>query len=248
MWIEDAGLGAPVDLSARLRLPSVDGEEVSRSNRCLVVGRWLDRAGWALERLETEPMGERLAAELLITWQALGRMADDVVHEEYREERHTQRERLEQVVLARREELTKLAPQSFTVDTWMSALGEYAAQVGPAPQRWSEEQAAYAVMLLEGLDDALLLEAALEALEAEFAPESVVFLEQLHKAAVVAGEHAGSLLPAQGLIQATCWTLRPIPEQALGSYPLWLKLVDVYAAWAIFEGLVQLGVRAMREP
>lgn len=118
-----------VDLTSSLRLSSVDGEELGKERQMLVVGRWLDRAGWVLERLEDEPMGERLAAELLVTWQALYRLADDVVGLDGAE-RVQLREELERVVCVRREELVTLAPKAFCFAQWRDALAEYVTQVG----------------------------------------------------------------------------------------------------------------------
>lgn len=218
-----------LDKAKALWLPSLEvGEE--KEHRELVVGRWLDRASGALERLESEPLGARAAAELLVTWQALGRMAQDAPHRGEREALHGE---LGAAVKARRDVLPMLAQSCFTPHLWVEALREHVAKVGSLVA-WDAPTAERAMMLVEGLDDALLCEDALDALGAQLTQG---FASGLEAASDVLEEHADSLVPAYRFIQATAAVLDMARVEPPASYALWFEIVQACKAWAIFEGL-----------
>lgn len=217
-------------LAQALRFAALDEAAEAAEHQELAVGRWLDRASWALERLGSEPLVARLAAELLVTWQALGRMAEDAPHREEREALH---EALRAAVEARRDMLPALAQRAFRPDVWVEALREHAAEVG-VPSTWDAPTAERAVMLIEGLDDALLCEDALEALGA---PLTVELAAGLEAASEALEEGADSLVPAYRFIQASSAVLNMSLDELPASYMVWLELAQACKAWAAFEGL-----------
>lgn len=233
--------GGQVGLCDSLQLPLLDEVAEAAEHQELVVGRWLDRASWALERLADEPLGERLAAELLVTWQALGRMALDAPHGEERGALHRA---VGQVIEARRDVLPLLAQQAFTPAVWADALREYADEVGGVPSAWDAATAERAMMLVEGLDDALLCEDALEALGASLTAE---FAAELETASVALEVSVDSLVPAYRFIQANIAVLNTSRSELPASYLLWLELVQACKAWAAFEGLRHLAQLAADE-
>jgi hypothetical protein len=221
------------ELAARLRRPALDVEDEEGLEE-LAVGGWLDRASWALERLEAEELGSRLAAELLITWQALARMADDAPHADDRAALYAGLD----AVCARGAELVVLGAGAFAFEAWGMALAAYDAEVG-VPTSWDAETAERARVLIEGLDDALLFEAAAEALGVALDEATA---EALQRCAIAGGEAAHSLVPAQVFIRAVAATLNPSMEEASGTYPLWLELMEAREAWAVGEVVVRAAV------
>jgi hypothetical protein len=227
-------------LAGALRFAAMDGGAEAEEHQELVVGRWLDRASWALERLESEALGTRLAAELLVAWQALGRMAQDAPHREEREALHSV---LSEAVVARRDVLPAMAQQDFTPHAWAEALREHAAEVG-SPSVWDAPTAERAMMLVEGLDDALLCEDALEALDA---PLTAAFASGLEAANEALDEGADSLVPAYRFIQANTAVLNMLLGEPPASYMLWSELAQACKAWAAFEGLRRMARLAADE-
>jgi hypothetical protein len=223
----------PGEFAVQLRRPALDAAH-EEGLEGLAVGGWLDRASWALERLDVEAMGARLAAELFITWQALARMAGDAPHAE---ERVELREQLD-AWCGRGAELVKLGAAAFAFDVWHTALTAYAAEVG-VPTSWDAATAERARVLIQGLDDALLFEAAAEALGVAL---DEAMSDALQRCAVAGADAAHSLVPAQVFIRATAATLNPSMEEASGTYPLWLSLMEAREAWAVGEVVVRAAV------
>ena len=118
---------------------------------------------------------------------------------------------------------------------WKQGLAAYEARVG-VPSSWDEEDAASARALIEDLDDALLFEAAAEALDV---PLPVELADALQDCAVRGAEAAHSLVPAQVFIRAMAAVLEPTMQEATGTYPLWLALMEAREAWALGEVIVR---------
>lgn len=227
-------------ITSRLQLSALDGADEAAQHRSLVVGRWLDRASWALERLESEALDARLAVELLVVWQALGRMVPEAPHREEREALHRA---LGAAVEACRDVLPPHVQGHFTPHAWAAGLREHAAEVG-VPSGWDAQTAQQAMMLVEGLDDALLCEDALEALGVELPAEFAAGLEAASDALEACVD---SLVPAYRFIQASAAVLDVSQDELPASYALWLELVQACKAWLAFEALRGMAQRAADE-
>jgi hypothetical protein len=230
-------------LTQALRLPAMR-EPMSVAQ---VVGRWMERAHEVLTRLDVlgpAPLdairGRGLAAEALVTWQALARLANDAP---YATQRGALRERLATHVTRRADELGKLAQRAFVLKELRQELEAHADVVGAATE-WDEEERLRAVSLVERLDDALLCEAAVMALEVDMEPS---FARGVQACSEAVWALADSLMPAHAFIQASAVALDPGMRAASTSYTLWLVLMDAYSAWGVQEGLIQLATKALRE-
>jgi hypothetical protein len=222
------------DLRAELRRPALD-EAQERGAERFVVKRWVERAAHTLKLWEVHPPSPRLACEVLIVWQALERFASDAP---LAERCAAELASLAAVVEAHGAELVVLGAQSFALEAWEQGLATFEAKVGVLTS-WDEEEAARARALIEDLDDALLFEAAAEALDV---PLSCTIAEALQRCAVRGAEAAHSLVSAQVFIRAMAATLAPTMRAASGTYPLWLALMEAREAWAVGEVLVRAAV------
>jgi hypothetical protein len=212
---------------------------LSQRERGLVPQRlelWMARGAGALggwERGQTA----RSAGDLLVGWMQLERR-DPRAAPSLEESSQALHKRLRDAAAASSDALITHAPASLAPSTWLDA-GQALPMEEIWAGSWGELEEAQALRLFEGLEEGILIRAALEQLGSQL---DALRDEQVDECLFWACEHPEAFLPAHQAIRATTHLINPDSPLARLSEltPFYLHFTEAWAGWAALEGLARL--------
>jgi hypothetical protein len=177
------------------------------------------------------------AGDLLVGWMQLERR-DAAAVPSLEEDSQALHQRLGDVARHDTSALITHAPASLAPSRWL-ALKDTLPMEEIWAGSWGEEESRQALALFEGLEEGILIRAALEKMGGQL---DAMREDQVDECLFWACEHPEAFLPAHQAIRATTHLVNPDSPLARLSEmtPFYIHFTEAWAGWAALEGIARL--------